>query len=242
MAAIRSLRSPPIREALIDIQTAPELPADVTAQLRTIALDGFDKSSEIKRGTFGFQIGEQTPQALVSQEGFGWRIEREAPRTVVQFRRDGVTVSWLDGYQTWEELRDLSRIAFDKFLTATKVEQVRRIAARFINILEFAAPVDFDQMFTAGPKIPPELPQGLSSFLCRVVVPMPEEGLNAIITKQLDEPRDEVIPVVLDVDVFRFCEIAAGSPELWDSIEKLRGAKNRAFFSSVTDLALRKYE
>lgn len=120
--------------------------------------------------------------------------------------------------------------------------EVQRLAVRYINVINLPPGVDFDLYLTAGPRVPPEVPQALSGFLHRVVIPIAIDGTTAIVTQVLEPPKEGLIPVVLDIDVFIMARYGAKSQEIWTTLDGLRKVKNDIFFSSVTEKALEPYK
>jgi uncharacterized protein (TIGR04255 family) len=94
---------------------------------------------------------------------------------------------------------------------------------------------DFSDFLTAPPQVPEELPQGVSSFITRVVIHEPTIGANAIITQALEQIATDVVPIILDIDVFKLQSEGIEEKEAWDTIEKLRNFKNQIFFKSITN-------
>ena len=86
------------------------------------------------------------------------------------------------------------------------------------------------------PEVPEKLPQGLSSFLTRVVIPIPSLGATAIIIQALEGISDpSIIPIILDIDVFKEAQFDANGKDAWETIDKLRDLKNEMFFQSITE-------
>jgi uncharacterized protein (TIGR04255 family) len=80
------------------------------------------------------------------------------------------------------------------------------------------------------------LPQGLSSFLTRLVIPDPSIDAIAIVTQALEQTVDpKFVPIILDIDVFRQTPTGMSEDEAWKLIEKLRDFKNMIFFESITE-------
>jgi uncharacterized protein (TIGR04255 family) len=86
------------------------------------------------------------------------------------------------------------------------------------------------------------MPQALSGFLQRVVIPFAVDGTTAIVTQVLEPPKEGLIPVVLDIDVFVMTRFGVNSHGIWTTLDGLRNVKNEIFFSSVTEKALEPYK
>ena len=87
------------------------------------------------------------------------------------------------------------------------------------------------------------MPQTLSSFFYRVVVPANDLGVTAIITQAL-ESKDDIkdnVPVILDIDVIKSNSDGFLEDDILSILEKLRKFKNQIFFKSITDKLLEEY-
>ncbi len=118
--------------------------------------------------------------------------------------------------------------------------EIIRVAVRFINKIDIPlssqTALDFDDYLTAGPIVPKELPQGISSFLTRVVINDPEIDASAIITQAFEQIVDpKYVPIIFDIDVFKQESKGLSEEEAWRTLEKLRHFKNRIFFASITE-------
>jgi uncharacterized protein (TIGR04255 family) len=241
VATQRQLANPPLREVLIDIQLTTELPKEFAEALSQLKIAGLEKKQELKTGQFEIKIGRVSEAVVKQDEVLGWRYESEDGSRVVQLRRNGITCSILRGYSDFTEMKDAARRVWELF-----VEQVQdsvtvgRIAARYINVLEFPINVELNDYLTAAPQIPKPLPQAYEGFLQRVAVPY-QPDKHAIITQALDTSIQLETRVILDIDVFALRTIEGKSPDLWNLVDDLRALKNAIFFSSVTELALERY-
>jgi uncharacterized protein (TIGR04255 family) len=156
-------------------------------------------------------------------------------RQIVQARLDGFTANRLKPYRDWATFRDEARTHWEAYCRQTRPEAVTRLALRYINRIEIPVPfADFKEYILTTPEVAPGLPQGLANFFMRVVLPLEQFGCVAIITETLEEPKAEVIPYVLDIDVVSERPFAPTDDEIWRTFETLRLAKNEVFFKSVT--------
>jgi uncharacterized protein (TIGR04255 family) len=87
------------------------------------------------------------------------------------------------------------------------------------------------------PEIAPGLPQGLSGFFMRLLIPDERSNCNAIVTETMEPPQQNFLPLILDIDVFREAAFDVNATEIWDTLERLRDFKNQIFFKSITDKA-----
>lgn len=162
----------------------------------------------------------------------GVRMKSADKCDVATMTADSLRVSRLEPYASWEPLAAELRRLWPIYCAAFGVAQATRLGVRYINRIEFGAadPVDFDAIFTAGPKIPSNLPQGLSEFVTRVVIPFDEQGATLAIVQRLEPSSDHAL---LDIDAFCARHFEPDSAQIWDQLEALRPIKNDAFFESL---------
>lgn len=242
------LSNPPAREALVDIQFEPPAPIDSIREFEAKARDRYKKSAPIWQAVFGLSLApEGAAPAQPQPTAIGFRLDSQEPPHVLQCRTTGFTFSRLSPYGCWQDLRDAAQSEWDALLKFMPPFTVKRIAVRYINDLKLPAPLqDFADFLSCPPEVPVGLPQGVSSFLQRVVVPDVEHNCVSIITQSLDEgphqPNDE-INVLLDIDVFRMTNIeAADFDKIWSGLDELREQKNRMFFGHITDRLVERFK
>ena len=54
--------------------------------------------------------------------------------------------------------------------------------------------------------------------------------------------RTDIAPIILDIDVFRQSTTEINKDGVWELLGKMRDLKNKIFFESVTEQALRLFE
>ena len=237
MPEFPKLATPPLREALVDVRLRDEIPAAIIPKFR--APKGFPVVTTMKQGQFQFNVGVNKPsEAHVVQEAIlGQRYDREDGSEVVQLRRNGITYSALKNYPGWEVLRDSAREIWRDFITLTDDIVVSRLAVRYVNTITIPAGADMDEYLTNGPRVPALLPQVVTSFMHRMLIPIEELKLNVIVTQTLEHAS----PVILDIDVFTERSFEALSDEIWTTLDELRGIADRTFFSSLTEKVIESY-
>ena len=232
------LTRPPLREALIDIQLSPELPATVLPKFQPPK--GFPVVRPLIQSQLQFKIEADKPvkPEVISEGLLGQRYEREDNSEIVQFRRNGMTYSILKNYPGWNVLSDSAREMWQSFLSTVGPVSVRRLAVRYINAIDIPAGSDYDEYLTTGPQVPKSAPPVVNSFMQRVVIPFEKEAAIAIFTQALEPPNTAAI---LDIDVFTDCSIDGSSPDIWSKLLSLRGTADKIFFASLTEKVLNSY-
>lgn len=252
MADYPKLTQAPIAEAVVEIRVrmsglvVPERYAAFKERLKA----KFPKAQNIQfvsaRLHFDFEDEAQSKKDL-EQTLVGVRLDSEDGQWVVQAKNDGLTISRLPPYESWDALLAMVEGMWPEYVEVFKPEAVVRLGVRYINRIELPNQdcVDLDSILTVGPRIPPTLPQGLQQFLTRVVLPVEDKGIVLVISQTLQpkSPGPQAPPghVLLDIDASCEESLAVNSPEVWAKLEALRKVKNMAFFGSVTEPTWRRY-
>lgn len=251
MTQFPHLTKAPITEAVIDFRvTARE---GITAETMEAGLQGKDfgyyKKGPIVRGTFGFQLSAGAnpgAQALATATSvIGVRLHSHDEKYVAQLSTEGFALSRLEPYETWEELLQEAQRLWPIYVACAEPRFVSRVATRFINNLRLPLQSgdSFGKFLAQQPTFPPDVPQAMSSFLQRFVMHDPTIGATIIVTQALEDlrPGGEV-PVILDLDAFKAERLSPDSTEMWTCLTQLRVLKNKFFFASITDEAVRIYQ
>ena len=243
MANHTRLSRPPLREAILDIQTTDSLPSSFTKALESQVIPGYERVGPVRQSQFSFQIGPTlNPQAAVmADEILGFRYDSLDKSRIVQLKRNGMTYSILREYTDWNQMKATAKAMWERYIASAGQVHVQRLALRYINVIDLPLGADFDEYLTSGPKIPPELPQLVASFFHRIVVPFPEMRLEAIVTQATEPQPPTHWSLVLDIDVYGQDQLAVSDEEMWAQFDTIRDIKNLIFFSFVTEKALTPY-
>jgi uncharacterized protein (TIGR04255 family) len=246
-SAFPTLQQAPITEALIDIQV--QLPPDVDlAQLRKFHTGLEEQYPQIDQRFNMSATIQISPMAgpELTKEGptpDGWVMRSEKDAQIVQARLDGFTLNKLPPYITWQSLSERARDLWQRYIDVARPIKVTRLAARYANRIELPWGVDFKDVIRTVPEIAPGIPQGLPEYFMRLVIPHPS-GATAIVTMASlpAPPSGGTWPMLFDIDVFRFTDIAAtDASSIWSTLEELRAYKNMIFFNSIAPSQLEKY-
>ncbi|MGQ0627905.1 MAG: TIGR04255 family protein, partial [Phycisphaerales bacterium] len=197
MSSWPSLAKAPIVEGLIDIRV--EQSADATIAALKSACDELaaEFPSRQERRMFVTQLhfsSEAGASSQTTDDGPDGVILRSADeKWVVQFRLDGFTVSRLQPYGTWHELKHKAAELWAKYSDAAKPTKVVRIASRFINRVSLPIGESFEKTFLTHFLIGQTLPQSVAGYLLRVVIPIEEQKAVAIVTQSLEGTSNECI-------------------------------------------------
>lgn len=244
MITPRKLKSAPIKEAVIDLRVAlkEEIEVEKLDSAYSSISKCYPKKETLLSGKFGFQFEEGKPvSTTVDGKQIGYRYTSEDGKYVVLFRIDGFTLSRMEPYTTWEDLRDEAAKLWDIYQRVANVETVSRVATRYINVMyvPIGALKDFGDYLTCPPEIPEALPQGVSSFLSRIVFHDPAGSAQCILTQALEgvNVETQLVPIVIDIDVFIERPFPVTDKQYWQELDDLRYFKNKVFFESITEKA-----
>ncbi len=232
------LRNAPITEALIDIRVKLPSQADVKTldSMHELIKSRYPKKQEQRMSEIKIELepGEELAKQLTKTKGFRYLSSDE--KEIVQARMDGFTFNKLFPYTKWEDLRNEAHRLWLIYREVACPDLVTRVALRYINNLKIPMPIkDFDEYLVCPPRVPDELPQGVSSFLTRIIIHEPSIEANAVITQALESVLGDVVPIILDIDVFKLRAEGMEEDDIWSTLENFRIFKNRIFFASITE-------
>jgi len=247
VASPRQLKNAPVKEALIDIQFESSIELTHIDAIADRVRERYSKKTDIWQTVLG--IGQsEGGQNTADNTLLGRRLESKDGRFVLLMRRNGLAVSRLAPYVDWDDLRNEAKTCWAALLEVSGLPSVSRIAVRYINEIRIPLPIgDFDEFLTCPPTVPAALPQAISEFVTRVVIPDPDNQTVSIVTQALQAAPSfvegkPVAPVILDIDVFRVGVLPAAGGEIWALLDILRGQKNKMFFEHLTEKAVEMYQ
>jgi len=248
MAEPQQLVRPPITEALVDFRIVADSNIDAD-RLRPLINDlrlAFPKHDEKKQFSSEFRIeaGKLLPPVARDLGFHGLWLSSEDGTRIAQFRSDGFTFNnvGLGDYMGGEALFDEALNLWTRYAGFAHPAAVTRLALRYVNRLDLPLNEgdEFERFLVAPPRLPPQAPQRVSSFVSRVVA-HDDTGATAVVTQKLDTPTRPV-PVIIDVDVFFTRDTPVDPEYLRTFLETLRNLKNRCFFALLTDEAVKLYQ
>lgn len=226
----------PIEEAIFDIKIDPAL-AIAGKDIEPIhsKISSYPIKEFIKAFQTSLEVKAGAPQLSI----IGYRFWNENRNHVCRFSLDGFSFSRLRPYDDWEhnfhEAMRLWKIYKDNF----RPEYVKRVAVRFINVLEIPfTKFELNDYFFNPPEPPKELPQNIVEFLSRLMIRY-EEHLHAIVTLALQPPqKDGFTSILFDIDVFSDVRFRSDEDvKLLAIFDRLHGIKNDIFEKSLTPKA-----
>lgn len=233
----------PITEALIDIQFEGEaVSATSLTDINALEADQYPTKRPLYISSITLDGGseQQPPITKHTDDQMGWAFISANKLQVWQARRNGFTFSRLAPYEQWDSFRDEARRLWKITRDAFRPETITRIGVRYINRIVIPLPLkDFKDYLLTVPEIAPSLTQSVSSFFMQLHIPQEDILSLLVLNQQLIPPRDLIsvtsIPIVLDIDLFRFVDIPQEDDKIWELFELLRTKKNNIFEGCITD-------
>lgn len=239
-AQYENFPNPPIQEALLDFRvsfTALPSQEDIKKLIPLLA-SKYPVSKDLFRVNATFKLSEGVGSANQVSDFVGLRFESDNVGFVFQAQVDGFTISKLRPYRNWDELIGEAKELWAIYCEVLKPITIERIACRYINRIEVnELQFDFSDYLTAAPKVPENLPQGVSRYLTQIEIPVPNDKATVVLTQALEGVSNAPPVFLLDIDVFRVASYAAEGNEWWTDIDLLRPLKNQFFFENITEKA-----
>lgn len=230
----------PITEAIIDLQVRPREGVTLSEieGVRSGEEGLYPDAKKFAVAHGQFEVGERVV-ASAQQEHTGYVFASADRKQLMQSRLDGFTFSRLAPYETWESFRDEARRLWALYRERTSPAEIRRVAVRYINRFDLPGPqVELKDYFRTSPEISSDLPQSMSGFFLRVVIPQTDLKGQLLINQTIvPSLKPDVASVVLDIDVFRDSDVPNAENEVWHYFELLRNRKNDVFEACITDRA-----
>lgn len=236
-----TFKNPPITEALLDIRVnlQPNFDVKKLEEFQKYISEDFsvkqintklEASFVVKPGELPITTSKNTPN--------GYIYKTNDNKKIVQARMDGFTFNKLKPYDNWSNFEKEGKRLWESYIKVAKPINITRVALRYINLIEIPLPMsDFKEYIQTIPEIAKGVPQGLSEFFMRLVIPDEKKENTAIITEtiELSKLNGKIFPLIFDLDVFRLVDLKPQDQELWKIFNSLRDYKNCIFMNSITD-------
>jgi uncharacterized protein (TIGR04255 family) len=231
----------PITEALLDIRV--ELPTNVQLSTLLSLYQSIESEYPHLENMLAVESSLTTGPSVITQTKTaftGYRFWSADRKKVFQARLDGFTFSQLEPYESWDILRKDAQKLWELYKSAVKPKCIKRVALRYINRINLPLPLDdFSDYLRTIPTISPQLSQSLSDYLMQLIIPQEDLGGSLVLTEALIPPTEEddqnLLPILLDIDLFCEVDLQPDSYDYWELLETMRTRKNEIFEACITD-------
>jgi len=232
---------PPVVEAVVDIRFRPgrETSVQEIEQLCASLGDRYPRRSPRQAFAAGLQLSPgRVALGEARHDVVGCVAWNDATARAVQLGMGIFSFHKFRPYEGWEAFCEEALALWSWAAEELRPTTIERIGVRYINSLTVPSPVgDLGRYLRTFPRIGDELPQVMSTFFMRAVLPDEQTGCIAVLTLGLDEPTVSIdtVSLFLDIDVYRQGPVEADLDVVRRELVPLRELRSRAFFGSITE-------
>jgi len=221
----------PIVEAVLEATFARTNPVEIDT-LAGVVQDNirFPKRLELMTASGKMTVGPAVSASATTQR-IGYQFFSLDNKFVVHCRTDGLAVSRLAPYLTWEEVFDEFLTHWSRYLEVIKPDILVQLAVRYINRFDVPGErVELKDYFRTYPEVSEDIPYDIAGFLNQLQIPMPDINGYALVTQARVPPsRDNVISILLDIAVSKQVNAMACEFDIAEALSVLRLKKNTIF-------------
>jgi uncharacterized protein (TIGR04255 family) len=240
------LENAPIVESILDIDC--ELPPGFDFQaaeeeIRSAVRDVYPKMRHALFQEHAIsQKGEAAPELSIRRGLQALQFLTADEKQIIQFRAGGFSFNRLAPYSHLHDYLPEIERTWGLYQEFVKPVLIRKIGLRTINRIPlplYDGKVKLEDYLQTCPRLPDEGRLIFTGFLNHHMAEEPGTGnrVNIVLTTQEAEPS--ALPLILDIDAFRPCQI---EPPPWKTIleilASLRDLKNRVFRHTLTEKCL----
>jgi uncharacterized protein (TIGR04255 family) len=234
-----SYNKAPIREAIFDVRIDRLNIKDISnlQEFKSVVIDDFpiEKKKHNVTGTFQFSP-DQRLESKAHSDLTGFVFLSQDNTRQIQIRIDGFTLNILKPYENWDTHFNIFLKYWNEYNSLFKPDNITRIATRYINRIEIPLPFNSFQEYVVNmPPIPNCLPQTFANFFMQIQVPSGSENKHVVITETIEPVENNMLPFILDIDVFREANLNNKIENLVKEFNDLRAIKNQVFENCITD-------
>ena len=246
------LRNAPIVEAAIEVRARAEVSWDEKAVSDQLKAKLPDYPQAISQNAVTHEINltpGQAPQAL--QHDLGWRgliCRSPDEKHIAQFNRDSFVFSRLQPYLGWDKLSDEAVRLWRIHADISHAVEAQRLGLRFINRIGLdSSPrgLNLEGYIRPHPQAPRDLDIPISGFLHQDTLGGPGYPYVINIFRTIQPAQNspnQGVGLIIDIDVATVQPFHADEAALKMRLAEMRWLKNKIFFGSMTQEALKKFQ
>lgn len=238
MQARRHYSRAPITEAVIDLRVTLPQEAALAALASMHPSIATDYPNQEALLVFqGEMMAGASVGATASQTQIGFGYVSSDRKQIIHARLDGFSFSRLAPYERWELFRDEAKRLWKIYQTAINPTTINRLAVRYINRLDLPLPIkDFKDYLRAFPEVPSDLSEFLNGYFMQLQIPKPEVEATLLLNQAILPPtNDAVVSILLDIELFRLCDISVEETTFWEILEDLHEKTDQIFEACITN-------
>ena len=231
----------PVQEAIIDLrltQSSHINVENILAFSERFRAEGCEVEPIVDE-KIEFQTGE-TPSIEHAVTTKGVRIHNHNTRTVCFAEPEKFVFSLSYPYESWEVFSEQARRFWGMYLEATDVQNVTRVALRYINKFDFEADeaMEIEDYFQTYPKLSLEYEhKQIGGVFMQLELNQPDLDAVLILNQvRVEPPTANHVSIILDLDLFSRNALLTPN-EAWDKLSDFRVRKNQIFNASISEKA-----
>ncbi len=239
----------PIVEAVIDIRARAttdwneaSVRSKLEAKLKEYPLRDSQREAQIEMKV---QPGKPPSQEYRDLGWKGLRVCTPDKKNVAQFNRDGFVFSRLQPYEDWQRLRSEALRLWGIFWEIARPVEVGRIGLRFINRIPISPNErNYQDYVSPAPQPPRDVGLVLRSFMHHDVLEVPGHPYVVRVVKTIQDVPGQGggrCYLIFDIDVLTKEKVGFDGDVPSARLEEMRWLKNKVFFNSITDKALKEF-
>lgn len=221
----------PIVEAILEVSIFRTQPV-ATEELSSLIIDKhkYPKRVELHEASGQITVGPAFSTSATTRP-IGYQFGRSDEKVVVHGKIDGLAISRLAPYTTWEDVFAEFKSHWLRYVELIKPDKIQRVAVRYINRFDLPGNrVELADYFRTYPTVSHDIQYDVAGFLMQLQLPLPDIGGQASITQALVPPPSEnIVSVLLDITVSKSMESAHEDFEIEHLMQILRNKKNQFF-------------
>jgi uncharacterized protein (TIGR04255 family) len=243
------LTKAPILEAVIDIQikALPEELLDILKNAHDKIKVDYPKINTRKSRQFKIEMAKDPQQPVEQKELIeGYIFTSADGHNVLQFRRNGFTLSRVKNYNNFDSLLEETIKQWEIYKAIVGDITISRVATRYINQIQVPFPLVDNNEYLKDmpkPKTEPSESKLIRSFTDQIHSLDIKSNANVNMIRLMQEPTANATGtnVIIDIDVYRLVSDLKDYQSMWDIIRTFREVKNRLFYASIGKSIIEKY-
>lgn len=185
---------------------------------------------------------DDTPEFAKQVQWNGFRLQDKQGRHVAQFTPKGVIFSRLEPYEQWETFKAEAIRFWNLFLELAEPTVIQQLGVRYINRIPLENGEQPSTYLTRASYLLPGLEFSPESFFYKDTYEIPgyPYSIHWVRTIQPQQSSGQQA-LIIDIDVFTNELLQLDQETLTRRFQEMRWLKNKVFFSSLTDTALKRF-
>jgi len=239
------LKSPPIHEAVLDIRVRARAGASpaLLDSLKDLFRPRFPMVEPLNAWQATFEIRPHAvPSTRAVEQLVGLLFRTEDAKFVLQTRVDGLTLSRLSPYTSFDEILPVFMECWSVYSRLIEPTAATRLALRYINRFDVPPAGILESYLRIVPR-PPIGDSRFTAFFHRDAYRLNDRNLSANVSTALEPSLDgRSTTLMIDIDAYREGPLPLSGDSLPSLFAELRELKNRIFFSLLADQALERFQ